>query len=101
MSALRNAARGECLLEIDGEARRLCLTLGALAELEGAFDCAGFSELGARLGAMTASDLIIVLSALCAGGGAPMSTGDLAAANIDPRAAAAAVAQAFREALGE
>ena len=101
MSALVNSARGESILRINGCDQRLCLTLGALAELEGAFDCAGFGELGARLAQMNASDLLIVLAALCAGGGGARSAAELAAAQFEPRAAAAAVAAAFRQALDE
>lgn len=86
-----NSARGEVLLEIDGRPRRLCVTLGALAELEGAFDVGSLSELGERLAQLTASDLIIVLAALSG-----TSTAELASAEIDPKAAANAVADAFR-----
>lgn len=96
-----NRARGEVLLEVDGRNVRLCLTLGALAELEAAFDVASLSELGERLAHLTASDLVLVLSALTAGGGEAMSLADLAAAHIEPRAAAAAVAEAFHIAFDE
>lgn len=96
MRELCNKARGEVLLEIDGRARRLCVTLGALAELEAAFDVASLAELGERLGQLTAADLLTVLSALTAGGGEAMSTAELAAACIDAKAAAEAVADAFR-----
>lgn len=94
-----NAARGEVLLAIDGRERRLCVTLGALAELEAAFDAASLAELGERLAQLTANDLVIVLAALTAGGGAPMNAAELAAARIDPKAAAIAVAEAFRAAF--
>lgn len=94
-----NAARGEVLLAIDGRERRLCVTLGALAELEAAFDAASLAELGERLARLTANDLVIVLAALTAGGGAPMNATELAAARIDPKAAAIAVAEAFRAAF--
>jgi hypothetical protein len=96
-----NRARGEVLFEIDGRATRLCVTLGALAELEAAFDVTSLSELGERLAHLTASDLVLVLAALTAGGGEAMSTAQLAAAAIDPRAAAEAVADAFRLAFDE
>lgn len=96
-----NRARGEVMLEIDGRARRLCVTLGALAELEAAFDAASFAELGERLGQLSASDLILVLAALIGGGGEPMSSKELAAALIDPKAAASAVAEAFRIAFDD
>lgn len=93
---LTNKARGETSLHIGGVERRLCVTLGALAELEAAFDVASFTELGARLTQLTASDLLIVLSALVSGGGETLTTRELAAVEIDPREAAAAVAEAFR-----
>ena len=101
MRELVNTARGEVLLEIDGAPRRLCVTLGALAELEAAFDVGSLAELGERLGQLTASDLITVLSALTAGGGESMSAAELAAVNIDPKAAASAVAEAFRAAFDD
>jgi hypothetical protein len=96
-----NRARGEVLLEIDGAPRRLCVTLGALAELEAAFDVISLADLGERLGQLTASDLIIVLSALTAGGGEHLDTARIGAANIDPKAAAHAVAQAFHVAFDD
>ena len=98
---LANAARGEVSLCIDGAQRKLCLTLGALAELEAAFDCASLEALGERLGALSPQDLLIVLSALTAGGGAAMTPAQLAHAHIEPRAAAQAVAAAFKAALDE
>ena len=96
-----NIARGEVLLGIDGRGRRLCVTLGVLAELEAAFDVGALSELGERLAQLTASDLIVVISALTAGGGEPMSSVEIAAARIEPKAAATAVAEAFRVAFAD
>ncbi|MEQ1618833.1 MAG: GTA-gp10 family protein [Terricaulis sp.] len=96
-----NRARGEVLLAIDGRERRLCVSLGALAELEAAFDAVSFADLGERLSQLSAADLLVVLSALTAGGGEPMTTAQLAGARIDPRAAASAVAQAFQAAFDE
>lgn len=96
-----NRARGEVLLAIDGREVRLCLTLGALAELEAAFDVVSLSELAERLAQLTAADLILVLAALAKGGGDALSAGELAAARIDPKAAAFAVAEAFRLALDD
>lgn len=96
MRELVNRARGEVLLEIDGRPRRLCVTLGALAELEGAFDVASLAELGERLGQLTASDLITVIAALSG-----TTTAEIAHAAIDPKAAANAVAEAFRAAFDE
>jgi hypothetical protein len=96
-----NKARGEVLLNIGGRQVRLCLTLGALAELEAAFDVVSLTELGERLTHLTAADLLTVLAALTRGGGEAMSAAQLSEADIDPRAAASAVAQAFHCALDE
>lgn len=101
MAGLVNVARGEVVLTINGAPRRLCVTLGALAELEAAFDVAAFSDLGERLQHMTASDLLIVVSALSAGGGEAISVAELACARIDPTQAARAVGEAFRLAFAD
>jgi len=101
MRELCNASRGEVLLLIDGRPRRLCVTLGALAELEAAIDVASLNELAERLAHLTPSDLIVVLAALSAGGGEALSTAELSAARIEPRDAARAVAGAFRAAFSD
>jgi hypothetical protein len=99
MPQAHNAARGEVLLEIDGRPRRLCLTLGALAELEAAFDAVSLTQLAERLASLSANDLLIVLAALTAGGGEAMCSAELATARVDPKAAASAVAEAFHAAF--
>ena len=91
-----NAARGETAVVVDGAPRRLCLTLGALAEIEAAFGCARISDLQVRLRAASAADLIIVLAALLRGGGEAEMAKRVAAAGIAPGEAARAVAEAFR-----
>ena len=96
-----NRARGEVLLVIEGCDVRLCLTLGALAELEAAFDVVSLAELAERLAQLTAADLLIVIAALAKGGGETWSAADLAGAKIDPKSAATAVAEAFRIALDD
>lgn len=88
-----NGARGEVTLIVDGAPRTLCLTLGALAELETAFGCHRMSDLTARLRAMTAADLQTVLGALLRGGGT-REAADVSA--VSPVEAAQAVAEAFR-----
>lgn len=92
---MTNAARGEVCIEIDGVSRRLCLTLGALAEIEGALRVEGLEGLGARMRAASAGDLVAVLAALLRGGGEEAALAQRAA----PGVAARAVAEAFRAAL--
>lgn len=101
MQNLHNRARGEALIEIDGRPIRLCVTLGALAELEASFDVVSLADLGERLAHLTAADLIAVLAALAKGGGDALSGTELCSARIDPKAAAIAVAKAFSLALDE
>lgn len=92
-----NPARGEVSLMIDGQARTLCLTLGALAEVEAGLRCSGFAELAVRMKALNASDLILVVQALLKGGeGVAL---DLTTVRIDPAEAARAVAESFERAL--
>ncbi len=91
-----NGARGETKLWVDGAALRLCLTLGALAEIETAFACTHLGELDARLRAMSAADLKIVLAVLLRGGGAGAPDAAQMAERAAPAEAARAVAEAFR-----
>lgn len=91
-----NRARGEVVCQLGGEPRRLCLTLGALAELETAFGCEGWEALSERLRRLSAKDLTTVLAALLRGGG----EGDVDLAAVDFREAAEAVAAAFTAASG-
>lgn len=91
-----NAARGEVRLAIDGQAHTLCLTLGALAQLEAAFDVVSLEELAQRLERLSAGDCLIVLAALLGGAGQDFSPADLARSAIDVQAAALAIDEAFR-----
>lgn len=90
-----NAARGEVVAVLAGAERRLCLTLGALAEIEAALGAEGLSGLAERMRAMSARDLMAVLAALLRGGGERKLAATLAEAAVDPKAAAEAVAKAF------
>lgn len=95
-----NGARGETQVEIGGRARCLCLTLGALAEIETGLGCTRLDELEARLKRMSARDLMVVLSALLRGGGEVELAGRVAEEVVDLKSVAAAVGRAFEAALG-
>jgi hypothetical protein len=90
-----NGPRGEVVATLAGTERRLCLTLGALAEMETALGCEGLAGLAERMRRLSANDLTVVLAALLRGGGEPALASELAEAPVDPRAAAEAVAKAF------
>ena len=90
-----NGARGEVVATLAGAERRLCLTLGALAEMETALGCEGLAGLAERMRALSARDLTVVLAALLRGGGEAALADELTDAPVDPCEAAEAVAQAF------
>ena len=95
-----NGARGEVSAAIAGTPRRLCLTLGALAEIETAFGTDGWEALSERLRKLSPSDLITVLAALLRGGGEGETAKALSSLAVDFREAAKAVAAAFEAAGG-
>lgn len=81
MTGRANRRRGEIEAVLDGERRILCLTLGALAELETAFAIDSLNELAARFsrGAIGAHDIIRIVGAGLRGGGNLMSDEEVAA----------------------
>ncbi len=98
-----NPWRGEVEIVIDGTAHRARLTLGALAELEGALGASSLMELVGRFeeGCFSARDVMAVLAAGLRAGGWPGDAARLASAEIEggvPAAVAAAgqlLARAF------
>ncbi|MDA5632340.1 MULTISPECIES: gene transfer agent family protein [Rhizobium/Agrobacterium group] len=80
-----NRHRGEIEALIDGERRILCLTLGALAELETAFQTDDLTALAERFatGRMKAADMIRVIGAGLRGAGNVFSDEDVAAATVE------------------
>jgi hypothetical protein len=78
---MANSRRGEVAATIAGRRYTLCLTLGALAELEGAFAVDDLSALADRFasGRLSAGDVVKLLGAGLRGGGHPFSDGDVAA----------------------
>ncbi|MDQ3126763.1 MAG: gene transfer agent family protein [Pseudomonadota bacterium] len=90
-----NGPRGEVVALLAGADRRLCLTLGALAEIETGLGLDGLSGLAERMRALSARDLMTVLAALLRGGGERALADELDRAGVDPQEAAEAVAKAF------
>ena len=66
-----NRRRGEIAARLDGRERRLCLTLGALAELECAFAVEDLNALAARFsdGRLSANDIARIIGAGLRGAG--------------------------------
>jgi len=84
-----NRHRGEIAARFDGRDFRLCLTLGALAELEDAFAASDLTALVGRFstGRLSASDLIRIIGAGLRGGGNEMSDDDVRALKSEDGAA--------------
>ncbi len=80
-----NRRRGEVEAVIDGERRILCLTLGALAELETAFAAADLNGLADRFsaGRLKAADMIRLIGAGLRGGGNLFSDDEVAGMSIE------------------
>jgi hypothetical protein len=87
-----NRRRGEIGAVLDGEPRVLCLTLGALAELESAFAVDNLSELALRFssGGLSARDITRILGAGLRGAGHAFSDEDVALMSVEGGAAGAA-----------
>jgi hypothetical protein len=80
-----NVRRGEIEAMIDGERRILCLTLGALAELETAFGVDNIADLATRFagGHIGATEMIAILGAALRGGGNRVEDEDVRDMRVD------------------
>lgn len=80
-----NKYRGEVEAILDGRSFTLCLTLGALAELEAAFDVACLSDLVAKLsaGKFSSSQLLAILGCGLRGAGHTFTDGEVAEMQAD------------------
>ena len=78
---MANHLRGEIEAEIGGARRALCLTLGALAELESAFGAGDVIALAERFqrGGLSARDLIVIIACGLRGAGANVTDDEVAA----------------------
>ena len=80
-----NKHRGEIAAQLDGRPYTLCLTLGALAELEAAFEVEDLSALIAKLSStsLSARDLLKIIGAGLRGGGHPLNDEELFEMQVD------------------
>lgn len=76
-----NRHRGEVLARLDGKDFRLCLTLGALAELEASFAVDDIATLAERFstGRLSSSDMVKLIAAGLRGAGHSLSNDEIAA----------------------
>lgn len=90
-----NGARGEVEIVVDGAPYRLCLTLGALAEIETSMGCLSIEDLEGRLKSVSAADIMRIVEALLRGGGTSEAAAAFAARTLGAVGAARAVMKAF------
>jgi hypothetical protein len=102
---MANLRRGEISAVIDGEERVLCLTLGALAELEARLQASDLTGLAERFagGRISARDLTAILGAGLRGAGNMISDDDLARMAIEGglKGAAEIAAKLLRATFGD
>jgi hypothetical protein len=100
-----NPQRGEISAVIGGEERLLCLTLGALAELEARLVAGDLNGLAERFagGRISARDLMAIIGAGLRGAGNAISDDDLARMRIEGglRGAAEVAARLLRATFGD
>lgn len=86
---MANRHRGEIDAELSGRSYVLCLTLGALAEIENAYGGEDLIAIAERFetGRIGASDAIRVIGAGLRGGGNPVSNDEVAAMTVTGGAA--------------
>ena len=77
---MANRHRGEIAAELDGRQWTLCLTLGALAELEDHFNVSSLTGLAEAFAGrpLSSGDLIAILAAGLKGGGHDLTREDVA-----------------------
>jgi Phage tail tube protein, GTA-gp10 len=80
-----NSRRGEISAKLNGKQWRLCLTLGALAQLESAFEVSDLAALGERFssGKLSSHDMMAVITAGLNGGGHELTMDDVARMHCD------------------
>lgn len=80
-----NRRRGEVAAQLDGRDYRLCLTLGALAELEDAFASSDLGALVERFssGRLSATDMVRIIGAGLRGGGNAVSDDEVGAMSVE------------------
>jgi hypothetical protein len=92
---MTNTARGETSFLAAGEKFVMRLTLGALAEIESAFNVASLSDLATRLKSFATSDIATVAAALLRAGGHDVTANDVLKLPVDLATIVQAVADVF------
>lgn len=74
---MKNKQRGEVTIDGPGGELKLCLTLGAIAQLEDGLGIDSLTEIGEVLTKASMKHMLLIIKALAAGGGNPLSDDQL------------------------
>jgi hypothetical protein len=93
---MANRRRGEVAAVLDGRERTLCLTLGALAELEASFGAEDLVALASRFetGRLSARDIVRIIGCGLRGAGEAVADAEVAAMRAEGGAAGFALVAA-------
>jgi hypothetical protein len=92
---MTNPLRGETSFLAAGEKFVMRLTLGALAEIESAFNVESLTDLAARLKSFATSDIATVAAALLRAGGHDVTANDVLKLPVDLATIVQAIADVF------
>jgi len=92
---MTNPLRGETSFLAAGEKFVMRLTLGALAEIEAAFNVVSLSDIAARLKSFATSDIATVAAALLRAGGHDVTANDVLKLPVDLATIVQAIADVF------
>jgi hypothetical protein len=92
---MTNPLRGETSFLAAGEKFVMRLTLGALAEIEAAFNVASLSDLATRLKSFATGDIATVAAALLRAGGHDVTANDVLKLPVDLATIVQAIADVF------
>ena len=96
---MTNKMRGEVEVTLGGENHTLCLTLGALAEIESGLGVNNLLEMDERLGRPSTGDLMIILHALLRGGGHDLTREEVEIMPVNLKHVVSGIESAFRLAM--
>lgn len=80
---MNNPQRGEVTIDGPGGELKLCLTLGAIAQLEEGLGIDSLTEIEGVLKKASMKHMILIVKALCAGGGNPLTDEQMMTWQVD------------------
>lgn len=92
---MNNKQRGEITIEGPEGELKLCLTLGAIAQLEDGLGIDSLTEIESVLKKASMKHMILIVKALCAGGGNPLTDEQMMTWQVDLQSIMGKVQECF------